>query len=125
MARHLKFIRHAPTVFLSALTGQGVQRLFPLMVELSQAHQRRASTNDLNRILKAAWDERPPSSPGRREPKLYYCAQVNQGPPRFVLFTNLHNEPHFSYLRYLENTLRDALGLEGVPIRVMIKGRQH
>lgn len=124
IARQLKFIRHAPVVYLSALTGQGVHRLFPLMTDLYSAHRRKTSTSDLNRIVKTAWAERPPSMPGRREPKLYYCAQVHQGPPRFVLFTNLTSEPHFSYLRYLENTLRNALSLEGVPIRVMIKGRQ-
>ncbi len=125
MARQLKFIRHSPVVFLSALTGQGVNRLFPMMAELHGAYRRKASTSDLNRVLKTAWAERPPSVLGRKEPKLYYCAQVHQGPPRFVLFTNLNSEPHFSYLRYLENTLRNALSLEGVPIRVMIKGRQH
>ena len=125
MARQFKFIHHSPVVYLSALTGQGVHRLFPLMTELHAAYRRKASTSDLNRILKEAWAERPPSMPGRKEPKLYYCAQVHQGPPRFVLFTNLTSELHFSYLRYLENTLRSALSLEGVPIRVMIKGRQH
>jgi GTP-binding protein len=125
VARSLKFIRHSPTVFLSALTGKGVHRLFPLMNRLDQAFRVRVSTGDLNRILKTAWEERPPSSPGRREPKIYYCTQINHAPPRFVLFTNLTADLHFSYMRYLENTLRNSLGLEGVPIRVMIKGRQH
>jgi GTP-binding protein len=125
VARSLKFIRHAPMVVLSALTGKGVHRLFPLMQDLHESFRRRVSTTDLNRILKTAWEERPPSSSSRRAPKIYYCTQINHAPPRFVLFTNLTGKLHFSYLRYLENTLRDSLGLEGVPIRVMIKGRQH
>jgi GTP-binding protein len=95
------------------------------MTQLHEAHGIRVSTAELNRILKAAWDRQPPSVAGRRAPKLFYCAQVNRAPPRFVLFTNLTKQPHFSYIRYLENILRKQLTLEGVPIRVMIKGRQH
>jgi len=70
-------------------------------------------------------ERRPPPVEGRKEPKLYYSSQVRQAPPHFVLFTNLMRQPHFSYQRYLENTLRTALGLDGVPIRVIIKGRKR
>jgi GTP-binding protein len=125
VARHLKFMRHAPAVFLSAKTGRGVQRLFPIMADLSQAHRRKVGTSDLNRILHDAWQRRPPPAELRKEPKLYYSSQVRQAPPHFVLFTNLVRQPHFSYQRYLENTLRAALGLDGVPIRVIIKGRKR
>jgi GTP-binding protein len=121
--RQLKFMRHAPRVFLSAETGRGVHRLFPLMKELHAAHGRRVSTSRLNRLLQGAWERRPPPTLGRKHPRLYYCSQVRSGPPQFHLFTNLSSQPHFSYLRYLENVLREELGLEGVPIRVMIKGR--
>ncbi len=119
----LKFLRHAPRQFLSAKTGRGVGKLFPLLERLHAAHQTRVATGELNRILRQAWQARPPSSGGRREPKLFYGSQVRSAPPHFVLFTNLDRQPHFSYLRYLENILRDHLGLDGVPIRVMIKGR--
>ncbi|MEJ2188431.1 MAG: ribosome biogenesis GTPase Der [Acidobacteriota bacterium] len=122
--RHLKFMRHAPRIYLSALTGKGVQRLFPAMSDLDHSFHRRVATTDLNRILGAAWDQRPPPSAGKKAPKLYYCSQVHRAPPHFVLFTNLAAKPHFSYLRYLENVLRDALGLAGVPIRVIIRGRK-
>jgi GTP-binding protein len=125
VARHLKFMRHAPAVFLSAKTGRGVQRLFPVMADLSRAHRLKVGTSDLNRILHDAWQRRPPPVEGRKEPKLYYSSQVRQAPPHFVLFTNLMRQPHFSYQRYLENTLRTALGLDGVPIRVIIKGRKR
>jgi GTP-binding protein len=123
IARHLKFLRHSPCLYLSAKTGLGVHRLFPLMQELHASHRLRVATSDLNRIMHDAWQRRPPAISGRKAPKLYYCSQVGSAPPRFLLFTNLNARPHFSYLRYLENTLRDSLGLEGVPIRVMIKGR--
>jgi len=122
--QHLKFMRHSPQVFLSALTGKGVYRLFPTIQDLHRAYHLRISTNELNRILRAAWDQRPPPMAGRKGPKIYYCSQVRHAPPQFVLFTNLLKPPHFSYLRYLENVLRDAMGLDGVPIRVIIRGRQ-
>jgi GTP-binding protein len=119
----MAFVRHAPAVFLSALTGRGVHRLFPVMAELSRAHSLRVPSADLNRVVRQAWQAHPPAVSGRREPRLFYCAQVGSSPPRFTLFTNLTGQPHFSYLRHLENTLRSAFGLDGVPIRVMIKGR--
>ena len=125
IARNMKFMRHAPVVFLSALTGKGVHKLFPVMAALHTARGQRISTPDLNRMLKAAWEQRPPSMQGRKEPKFYYATQIQHAPPKFMLFTNLPGKPHFSYLRYLENILRENLGLDGVPIRVMIKGRKN
>jgi GTP-binding protein len=83
------------------------------------------TTREANRILHAAWERKPPPGGGRRATKLYYAVQVRGGPPAFALFTNLTKEPHFSYRRYIENTLRHNLGLDGVPIRVIIRGRQH
>ena len=123
--QHLKFMRDAPRVYLSALDGKGVHRLFPAMQKLHRAYRRRTSTNDLNRIVREAWESRPPAMAGKSAPKLYYCSQVRHSPPNFVLFTNLPKSPHFSYMRYLENVLRKALGLEGVPFRVIIRGRER
>jgi GTP-binding protein len=123
--QHLKFMLHAPRVYLSALNGKGVHRLFPEMQKLHHAYRRRTSTNDLNRIMHQAWESRPPAMAGKRAPRLYYCSQVRHSPPQFVLFTNLPKSPHFSYMRYLENVLRKALGLDGVPFRVIIRGRDR
>jgi len=123
--QHLKFMRHAPRIYLSALDGKGVHRLFPAMQNLHDAYRRRTSTTDLNRILSEAWESRPPSMMGKKAPRLYYCSQVRHSPPHFVLFTNLPKSPHFSYMRYLENVLRKALGLDGVPFRVIIRGRDR
>ena len=124
VGQHLKFMRHSPRIYLSALNGKGVHRLFPSMRDLHRAYRTRISTNDLNRLIRTAWERRPPPMAGRKAPRIYYCSQVHYAPPHFVLFTNLSKPPHFSYIRYLENVLRDALGLDGVPIRVMIRGRQ-
>jgi len=117
-------MRHSPRVYLSALDGKGVHKLFPAMRSLHGAYRLKISTTDLNRFMKDAWDSRPPSMAGKKAPKLYYCTQVRQSPPHFVLFTNLPKSPHFSYMRYLENVLRETLGLDGVPIRVIIRGRE-
>jgi GTPase len=123
-ARHLKFIRHAPVLYLSAATGGGVSRLLPTIARLGEAYRLQASTSEVNAVLRAAWTATPPSSGGRREAKLFYATQVGSGPPRFVLFTNLTQPAHFSYLRHLENVLREQFGLAGVPIKVMIRGRK-
>jgi GTP-binding protein len=122
--QQLKFMRHAPRVYLSALDGKGVHRLFPTMCEVHQAYCKKIPTTELNRVMRQAWDQRPPPMAGSKAPKLYYCSQVNQAPPRYVLFSNLTKAPHFSYMRYLENVLREAFGLDGVPIRVIIRGRK-
>ena len=122
--QQLKFLRQTPRVFLSALTGKGVHRLFPVMRQVHRAHGVRVSTSDLNRVAKDAFDRNPPPSLGKKHPKIYYCTQVHNRPPHFVLFTNLDRKPHFSWTRYMENVLREAFSLEGVPFRVMIRGRK-
>lgn len=124
LARQLKFMRHSPVVFVSALTGQGVNRLFPVMQQMHQARGRKLPTSQLNQILSEAWTRRPPAVEGSKGPRFFYATQVQSSPPAFILFTNLNHEPHFSYMRFLENTLRKELGLEGIPIRVMIRGRK-
>jgi len=95
------------------------------MQKLHRAYRLRTTTSDLNRILQEAWDSRPPPMAGKKAPRLYYCTQARQSPPHFVLFTNLKKSLHFSYMRYLENVLRKALGLDGVPFRVIIRGRER
>ena len=121
--QQLKFLRQAPRVYLSAVTGKGVQRLFPAMRSVHRAHGARIATTDLNRVVKDAFDRNPPPMAGKRAPKLYYCTQVHSRPPHFVLFTNLDRKPHFSWTRHMENVVRTAFSLEGVPFRVMIRGR--
>jgi len=122
--QHMKFLKQTPRVFLSALTGKGVHRLFPEMQQVHRAHGLKIGTSDLNRVAREAFERNPPSITGKRHPKIYYCTQVHNRPPHIVLFTNLDRKPHFSWARYMDNALRDAFSLEGVPFRVMIRGRK-
>ncbi len=124
VARQMKFMRHAPRIYLSALTGRGVHRLLPAVDRLHRAFSVRIAAGDLNRVVRAAWERNPPPSAGRKAPRLFYCSQVHHQPPHFALFTNLRRAPHFSQMRYFDNVLRESFGLDGVPIRVMIKGRK-
>ena len=111
-----KFLSYAPTVFLSALTGQRVEKLFALIDRVAQARQRRISTGELNRWLKSVDLERG-TSPASRKVKIYYVTQATSAPPTFVLFTNQLTPLHFSYQRFLENRLRASFDFTGTPIR--------
>ena len=111
-----KFLSYAPIVFLSALTGQSVPKLYSLIDEVVQARQRRISTGELNRWLKDLDLERG-TSPASRKVKIYYVTQATSAPPTFVLFTNQPRPLHFSYQRFLENRLREAFDFTGTPIR--------
>ena len=111
-----KFLSYAPIVFLSALTGQRVEKLFALIDRVVQARQRRISTGELNRWLKSVDLERG-TSPASRKVKIYYVTQATSAPPTFVLFTNQLMPLHFSYQRFLENQLRAAFDFTGTPIR--------
>ncbi|NOZ78440.1 MAG: ribosome biogenesis GTPase Der [Acidobacteria bacterium] len=123
VSQQLKFIRHAPIVFVSALTGSGVKRIFPVVLDLHRGYRLQVTTSEINDVLKEAWQGNPPPGGGGREAKLFYATQIKTAPPSFVLFTNLTGPVHFSYERYLENTLRNRFELAGVPIRVIIRGR--
>jgi GTP-binding protein len=118
----LKFLKDTPLVFTSATTGAGVGHLLPTAQEVGVAFRLRTGTGELNRVLRTAWENHPP--PGGRVPvRLFYATQVGHSPPRFVLFTG-GGALHFSYMRYLENTVRAAFPLAGVPIRFMIRGKR-
>jgi GTP-binding protein len=118
----LKFLHDTPLVFVSALTGAGVARIVPLALEVGAGYTRRVSTGELNRVLRAAWERHPP--PGGKSPvRLYYATQTGSAPPRFALFTSATTGLHFSYLRYLENVVREAFPFEGVPVTFIMRGR--
>jgi GTPase len=114
--RKLKFLSYAPVVFLSALTGQHVERLYSLIDRVADARQRRVTTGELNRWLKKVDLERG-TSPASRQVKIYYITQATAGPPTFVLFTNQTKPLHFSFQRFLENRLREEFDFTGTPIR--------
>jgi GTP-binding protein len=112
----LKFLSYAPIVFLSALTGDRVEKLYTLIDRVAEARKRRISTGELNRWL-ANVDLERGTSPASREVKIFYITQATAAPPTFVLFTNQTKPLHFSYQRFLENRLRAAFDFTGTPLR--------
>ena len=117
----LSYMTYAPVVFLSALTGQRVDKLFPMIQEVHKQNTMRITTGALNSILADATARvQPPSDKGRRL-KIYYMTQASTKPPHFVIFCNEAKLFHFSYQRYLENQIRDIFGLEGTPVRITIR----
>ena len=119
------FMPYAPFIFLSARTGQRVDRLFELIRFVSQQHSMRISTGMLNDVLAQATARvQPPTDKGRRL-KIYYMTQVSTKPPTFVFFVNRADLFHFSYQRYLENQLRETFGLEGTPVRFIVREKSE
>ena len=120
--RHdLAYMTYAPIIFISALTGQRVERLFELITYVSNQAAMRITTGMLNNILADATARvQPPTDKGRRL-KIYYMTQIAIKPPHFVCFCNDARLFHFSYQRYLENQIRNTFGLEGTPIRMTIR----
>ncbi|MCC8130010.1 MAG: ribosome biogenesis GTPase Der [Clostridiales bacterium] len=115
------FMPYAPVVFLSALTGQRVNKLFERINAVREMSMLRIRTGTLNSVLADATNRvQPPTDKGRRL-KLYYMTQVGIQPPHFVIFCNDARLFHFSYQRYLENQIRATFGLEGTPIRLTIR----
>jgi GTP-binding protein len=112
----LKFLAYAPIVFLSALTGDRVQKLYTIIDRVAEARNRRVSTGEMNRWLSKVDLDRG-TSPASRQVKIYYMTQATSAPPTFVLFTNQTKPLHFSYQRFLENRLRSGFDFVGTPIR--------
>ena len=115
------FMSYAPILFLSAKTGQRVDKLFQTIVDVAAQHATRVSTGMLNDVLADATARvQPPTDKGRRL-KIYYITQASTKPPTFVCFVNRADLFHFSYQRYLENHLRETFGLQGTPVRMIIR----
>ena len=119
--RDLSFMSYAPIVFISAMTGQRTDRLFELINFANDQSHMRITTGMLNNILADAQARvQPPTDKGRRL-KIYYMTQTGICPPNFVIFCNSRELFHFSYQRYIENQIRAVFGLEGTPIRIVIR----
>ena len=119
--RDLSYMTYAPVVFISALTGQRVDKLFGIINHVHEQSGFRITTGTLNDILEDAQSRvQPPTDKGRRL-KIYYTTQTGVRPPNFVIFCNDAKLFHFSYQRYLENQIRNIYGFEGTPIRLVIK----
>ncbi len=119
----LGFMLYAPQVYISALTGQRVEKLFELIDYVHAQNSMRIKTGMLNDVLaEATMKVQPPSDKGKRL-KIYYMTQASTCPPTFVVFVNNKELMHFSYLRYLENQIRGVFGLEGTPVRFIVRER--
>ncbi len=117
----LSYMAYAPVVFLSALTGQRVDKLFDVIQDVYAQNTSRITTGALNSILADATSRvQPPSDKGRRL-KIYYMTQAGTKPPHFVIFCNDARLFHFSYQRYLENQIREVFSLRGTPVRITIR----
>lgn len=117
------YLRYAPVIFISSLTGQRVNRILPLVKELYENSHRRISTAVLNEVILDAQTMSPPPIHNGRRLRIYYATQVSTVPPTFVLFVNDENLVHFSYKRYLENRLREAFIFDGTPIKIIARKR--
>ena len=117
----LSYMTYAPVVFLSALTGARVDKLFQVIQDVHKQNTSRITTGALNSVLADATARvQPPSDKGRRL-KIYYMTQAGTKPPHFVIFCNDARLFHFSYKRYLENQIREVFGLQGTPVRITIR----
>lgn len=117
------FMSYAPIIFISAKTGQRVDRLLKLIKFVNEQNTMRISTGKLNDVLASATARvQPPTDKGKRL-KIYYMTQASTRPPTFVFFVNKAELFHFSYQRYLENQIREVFGLEGTPVRMIIRER--
>lgn len=120
----LPFAQYAPVLFGSALTKQRIHRLADLLFYVADQHSMRISTSVLNDLLDDAKMVNPPPAHAGRVAKIYYMTEVGIRPPTFVLFANDANLIHFSYVRFIENRLRESFGFEGTPIRIVVRSKK-
>lgn len=120
----LKFLAYAPVEFISAKTGRRVEKIFPRIDQIMAGHRKRFRTSELNTILERALSEHQPPAIRGRPRRFYYATQLKTGPPTIALFSNVDDPLHFSYRRYLENQFREALGLIGSPIHLVLRARK-
>jgi GTP-binding protein len=118
----LKFLNYAPIVFISAQSGNGTEKIFPLLEEVATERRKRVTTSEMNRFIERVDFERA-SVPVRQRVKILYMTQASVAPPTFVLFTNRAVKLHFSYQRFLENRIREAFGFLGTPIWIKNRAR--
>jgi len=123
LRRQVKFLDYAPILHLSALTGERTPKLLEAIDRIAESRLRRIPTGELNRFVQAVTAVHPPASPGRREVRILYAAQIGVEPPEFVFFTNVATSFHFSYERFLVNKLRESFGFVGTPIRLKVRRR--
>ena len=121
----LNFVDYVPLLFISAKTGQRVDQVLPMALRVQEERLARLTTSKINEVIHKAQDAHPHPSHAGRQLKMFYGTQVRSDPPTFMIYVNEPKLMHFTYLRYLENQIRDEYGFLGTPIRIVIKGRRE
>ncbi len=122
--QELNFMDYVPVLFISAKTGQRVNQVLPLALQVQEERLLQLPTSKLNQILQKAQDIHPAPTHAGRQLKIYYGTQVRSDPPTFLLYVNDPKLAHFSYLRFLENRIREAHDFVGTPIRLVLRRRK-
>lgn len=122
--RDLNFMDYVPLLFISAKTGQRVDQVLPMALRVQEERLARLSTSKINAVIHKAQDAHPHPSHAGRQLKMYYGTQVRSDPPTFMIYVNHPELMHFTYLRYLENQIREEYGFLGTPIRLVTKSRR-
>jgi GTPase len=123
--QRLGSLGYSPVLFVSALTGQRLERIFPTIQSVTQAYQRRLLTSAVNDCLQEAWSRRPPHDRRGRELKLFYATQIAVKPPTIIAFVNYPESLTPAFVRYLEHQLRDKFGFEGSPLKLLFQPRHR
>ena len=123
--QELNFMDYVPILFISAKTGQRVDQVLPLALQVQEERLVRLTTSKLNDVLTRAQDDHPAPTHAGQQLKIYYGTQVRSDPPTFVMFVNNPKLMHFTYLRFLENRIREEYGFLGTPIKLAAKGRKE
>ncbi len=122
--QELQFLDYAPILFVSAKTGLRVEQILPTAIRIQEERLVRIPTSKLNQILQEAIERHAPPAHAGRSLKIFYGTQVRSDPPTFLVYVNDYRLAHFTYLRYLENCLREEYPYEGTPIRIVLKNRR-
>jgi GTP-binding protein len=123
--QRLGSLGYSPVLFVSALTGQRLERIFPSLQRIAQEYQKRLLTSAVNDCLQQAWARRPPHDRRGRELKLFYATQVAVEPPTIVAFVNYPESLTPAFIRYLEHQMRDKFGFEGAPLKLLFQPRRR
>jgi GTP-binding protein len=122
--QELNFLDYVPILFISAKTGQRVDQVLPLVLRVQEERLVRLSTSQLNQVLRQAQDQHAAPSHAGRQFKIYYGTQVRSDPPTFLLYSNDPKLAHFTYLRFLENKIRQQYGFLGTPVRIVLRAHR-
>jgi GTP-binding protein len=123
--QRLGSLGYSPILFVSALTGQRLDRIFPMIQTIFQAYQKRLLTSAINDCLHQAWSRRPPHDRRGRELKLFYATQIGIEPPTIIGFVNYPEGLSRAFVRYLENQIRAKFGFEGSPLKLLFQPRNR